>query len=403
MKNNKNLQKFIKLSVFVLAIFLIQTIANAQTPVRASYDSNPYQKDTKSENNWIWVGGNERTIYNPLDGGVLLKYTMTSQRNSDGCSGGAPREKQLFQQACFAHDTNYDAPFPLAGFPGYPNGGSTGQDISDYLFYNDMVLINENARAKNDGFTNFVNDSAAAGFYTAVVLGGNFRGKSEGKTILAKGGAVAVLNSGGYVMTLKVKWTAPDGTQKSNELSKPAGQTAVIPLSVGAKNIEIECWAVGGKTIFKKTYISPGMYAFTVGGTTLINSVSDGLKDDVRNNVNSTFKGKDTPEGERTIKFFNEAGYVAEMVITYFVNQNINGTKILMPKTIVTDKITAGVSRSVVIPKDIVTTTPIQVYIRGYGTTKNDVFSTTVGTDFNGEICYKAWGTIFSPQGGNCK
>jgi len=368
----------------------------------ASYDSNPYKQDTSRANNWEWVGGKERTIYNPLDGGVLLKYTMNSQGNADGCSAGVQREKTLFQQACFAHDTNHDAPFPLAGFPGYPNGGSTGQDISDYLFYKDMQLIVENGRAKNDAAVNFVNDSAAAFFYTAVVLGGQFRGRSEGKSVLAKGGVVAVMNAGIYVMTLRVKWTAPDGTRKTAELSKPAGQTAVIPLSIGAKNIEVECWAVGGTTIFTKKYDTPGMYAFTVGGTTLINNFEAGLKNDVRNDVNSTFKGKDTPEGERTIKFSHQAGYVAEMVVTYFAYQNISGTMTLMPKFIATEKITAGVSRSIVIPKDILKATPIQVSIRGYGTFKNDVFSTTVPTDFTGELCYKAWGSFGNPQGGKC-
>jgi hypothetical protein len=374
--------------------------------VRASYDSNPYVFDNTitNENKWKWTGAFPftRTIYNPLDGGILLKYTMDYQKNADSCSAGLPREKSLFHEACLGHDTNYDAPFPLAGFPGYPNGGSTGQDISDYLFYKDMQLINEKSRATNDGTTNFINDSAAAFFYSGVVVGGTFRGESSGKSILAKGGVVAVLNSGAYVMTLKVKWTAPDGVSRTAEVSKPAGQTAVIPLSIGAKNIEVECWAVAGTTIFTKKYNAPGMYAFTVKGTTLIHSFTDGLNNDVRNNVNSTFKGQTTTDAERTIKFKSEAGYVADMMVMYFVNQDIGGTKVPMPKTVATDKITAGVSRSIVIPKDIVTTKPIQVFFRGYGTVNNSFFAITVPTDFTGEHCFKAWGTIFSPQGGNC-
>ena len=278
---NKFNQYFLQISLLTLLMFFAQSLVNAQSPVRASYDSNPYTKI--SDTNFQWNGGTERTIYNPLDGGVLLKYTMTSQGNADGCSGGIKREKDLFQEACLAHDTNHDAPFPLAGFPGYPGGGSSGQEISDYLFLKDIQVINNNARAKNDGFTNFVNDSAAASFYAAVLLGGNFRGKSEGKTVLAKGGVVAVTNLGVYVMTLKVKWTDPNGVSRSAEISKPAGLTATIPLSIGAKNIEIECSAVAGKQIFKRSFSTPGMYAYTVSGTTLINSVADGLKNDARN------------------------------------------------------------------------------------------------------------------------
>ncbi len=247
------------------------------TAPRFSFESNPYVK--VKDNDWRWNGGHDRTIYNPLDGGVLLQYNFGSQGNSDGCSGpSAPREKELFQQACFAHDANYDAPFPLAGFPAYPNGKSTGQEISDYLFFKDMKLINDNARAKNNGLTNFINDSAANVFYATVTVFGTFRGTSDGKSILAKGGVIAVQNdSSVYNMTLKVTWNAPDGTARSAEVTKPVRTTAVIPLSVGATNIKAVCSADLGTTIFTKNFSGPGMYAYTVTGTTLIHDFKDGL------------------------------------------------------------------------------------------------------------------------------
>ena len=94
---------------------------------------------------------------------------------------------------------------------------------------------------------------------------------------------------------------------------------------------------------------------------------------------------------------------MADMTVMYFVNQNFGGTLVPMPKTVVTDKITAGVSKSINIPKDIAPNTKINVIIRGYGTTKNSVLSITIDPNFSGQKCYKAWGTIFSPQGGNCK
>ena len=388
------------LALLTLLIAFAQSPAQAQPPVRSSYDANLYQKDTTRSNNWIWVGGNERTIYNPLDGGVLLRYRTESVGNSDGCSGGAPREKALFLDAGLAHDANYDAPLGLARFPSYPNGGSIGQDISDYLFYKDIQFINNQARAGNGGFTNSINDTAADAFYAAVVVGGQFRGSSAGKQVLDTGGVIAVLNNGAYVLDLDVSWTAPDGSRKRANIRKPVGQTAIIPLSVNASNIEITASAVAGKQIFKRSQSQPGMYAFTVSGTTLINSVSVGLKNDLRNSANSTFKGREVAEEERAIVFSNQAGYVAEMFVTYFVNQNMGGAMVPMPKTLSSGKITAGISRSMVVPKDALPSMPIQVSVKGYGTTKGTVFSTTVPANFTGKRSYKAWGTIFNAQGG---
>src|SRR6185437_15855831 len=94
---------------------------------------------------------------------------------------------------------------------------------------------------------------------------------------LAKGGVIAVNNNGAYVMTMRVKWTGPDGTARTIDVTKPSGWTAVVPLSIGATNISVECWAVGGTSIFTKTYSGPGMYAFTVNGTTLVHSMNFGL------------------------------------------------------------------------------------------------------------------------------
>lgn len=382
----------LKSGLFLFVLLLIQAAANAQE--RASYDGNTYVE--AGTNNWRWNGGTTRTIYNPLDGGVFMKYTMTSQGNSDGCSGPSQeREKKLFREACFAHDTNYDAPFELAGFPKYPSGGSSGNDIADYIFYKDMQLINNNARAKNDGATNWINDSAADVFYTGVVLANEFRGYSTGKSILAKGGVIAVVNNGAYVMKLKVSWNGPDGVARSVEITKPVGQTAVVPLSVGATNIKAEAWAVAGTTIFTKSIARPGMFAFTVKGTTLIHSAQNGLENNARNNFYN-------PATERTIKFFNQAGYVAYMSITYFVNQNIGGVNAAMPKVAFSDKITAGVTKVIAIPKDLAPNTKINVTIRGVGTIKGEVFSTTVEPNFTGQKCFKAWGTIFDAQGGGC-
>jgi len=267
------------LSLFTVLIF--QLTAGAQAPVRASYDG-PLPFTQSGPNNWKWTGSKTptgettRTIYNPLDGGILLQYSAVIA-DSDGCSAGAPREKALYQQACFAHDTDYDAPFPLAGFPTYPDFGSIGQDISDFLLFKDMQVINNQPSDDSSSVTKFINDTAANTFYMGVQVGGTFRGSSVGKTVLKKGGVIAVVNKGVYAMTLDVTWNGPDGTPRSYSTSKTNGWAAVVPLSLGATNIRAVCKAVLGKTIFDKSWPGPGMYAYTVHGTTLINSVTDGL------------------------------------------------------------------------------------------------------------------------------
>jgi hypothetical protein len=291
MKMKRSSRIFLNVGMIILAVAASQALVRAQAPIRTSYDEgiDRFTDTGKGDSPWKWNGGDERTIYNPLDGGVLLKYKgMMTQGNSDGCSAGAPREKQLFQKACFAHDTDYDAPFPQAGFPGYPDGGSTGQDISDFLVYKDIQYINNAARAKTNGFTNSIDDTAADLFYTGVVLGGHFRGTNQSMKTLAKGGVIAVNNNGAYVMTMRVKWTGPDGTARTIDVTKPSGWTAVVPLSIGATNISVECWAVGGTSIFTKTYSGPGMYAFTVNGTTLVHSMNVGLTNTLQTHTNSS-------------------------------------------------------------------------------------------------------------------
>ena len=68
----------LKSGLFLFILLFVQAAANAQE--RASYDSNTYVE--AGTNSWRWNGGTTRTIYNPLDGGVFMKYTLTSQGNS---------------------------------------------------------------------------------------------------------------------------------------------------------------------------------------------------------------------------------------------------------------------------------------------------------------------------------
>lgn len=123
---------------------------------------------------------------------------------------------------------------------------------------------------------------------------------------------------------------------------------------------------------------------------------------DVGESTKTFFTGEKIEDGERGIKFNNQAGYVAQMAVVYYVNQTVNGVTTPMPKVLTTPKITAGFTRPLIIPTDIVADKPIVVSIKAFGTTDNTVYSTTVSTSFTGEVCFKAWGTIFKPAGGKC-
>jgi cytolysin (calcineurin-like family phosphatase) len=105
----------------------------------------------------------------------------------------------------------------------------------------------------------------------------------------------------------------------------------------------------------------------------------------------------------RSITFNNQAGYVAKMTVVYFVTQNINGTQIPMPKTLVTPALSLGLSNTVEIPRDNAKGMPISLVIEGIGTVKGKVLETTVPEAFNGNLCFKSWGTIFDAKGGPCQ
>ena len=113
----------------------LATVANIEF---ASFKINPYEKKAGVNKDYVWTGGApfERTIYNPLDGGVLLRYSQNIvQGDSDGCSNPFPDTyNAFFQQACFAHDTTYSAPFQLAGFPNYESDGSSTGRIWPIIF-----------------------------------------------------------------------------------------------------------------------------------------------------------------------------------------------------------------------------------------------------------------------------
>ena len=114
----------------------------------------------------------------------------------------------------------------------------------------------------------------------------------------------------------------------------------------------------------------------------------------------------DTSGNTRQIRFQNDAGYDAQMIITYFVDEVINGNKIPMMKTLTTGMINGlgGKFRLVTIPKNTSKGMPITISLQGNATVKNNVWSTTLPADFaaSPQPCFKVWGTALNPDGGKC-
>ena len=115
----------------------------------------------------------------------------------------------------------------------------------------------------------------------------------------------------------------------------------------------------------------------------------------------ATFFTGGTP-GPRSISFNNQAGYVAEMVVMYFQKQYIGGNFIDMPVVKTSGNISVGRTQHINVPLAI-SNQPIQVFIKGVGTIKKDIYGVTIPAKFSGNKCYKAYGTIFNAKGSTCR
>jgi hypothetical protein len=84
----------------------------------------------------------------------------------------------------------------------------------------------------------------------------------------------------------------------------------------------------------------------------------------------------------------------------------INGNTVPMPKTIVSGYINGlgGKFRMINVPKDTAPNMPITISLMGNATVKNGIFSTTLPANFPASPapCFKVWGTLFDPAGGQC-
>ncbi|MEK7802658.1 MAG: PLAT/LH2 domain-containing protein, partial [Pseudomonadota bacterium] len=105
------------------------------------------------------------------------------------------------------------------------------------------------------------------------------------------------------------------------------------------------------------------------------------------------------PTPKRSITFRNEAGFVAKMMVQYF---EAGPGCVLLPKFLFSDNIPVGQSKTLEIPNSA-PNMQVTVSLIGSGTVKDNFYSTSLDAGFSGNRCFKAWGTLFSPQGGNCQ
>lgn len=133
-------------------------------------------------------------------------------------------------------------------------------------------------------------------------------------------------------------------------------------------------------------------------GTGVVNAANA-----VNKEITNHITGGPTTPGSRSITFNNQAGYVAKMTVLYFMTETIGGTQIPMAKALSTPDISLGFSRPLEIPRNTAKGMPISVVIEGIGTVKGKVLETTVPEAFNGNLCFKSWGTIFDAKGGPCQ
>ena len=111
--------------------------------------------------------------------------------------------------------------------------------------------------------------------------------------------------------------------------------------------------------------------------------------------------GEPATDTSRTITFRNEGGFMATMVVQYFVDTKISGQTVPMMKTLSTPKMPVGQSSTVEIPKTTANL-KIIVFLIGTATTNDNFFTEQIDSGFTGNKCFKAYNTFANPTGAKC-
>ncbi|HRH44619.1 MAG TPA: hypothetical protein PKY82_23485 [Pyrinomonadaceae bacterium] len=215
-------------------------------------------------------------------------------------------------------------------------------------------------------------------------------------------------NNSGYAASLKITYYDKDNagndvakTINTNDIEVTQTDTIEVPQGTSLTPVKIEfrnSW--NGYKTFSTMNASAnftGELCYKVEGTTFAPTAA--TCDDTVG---------DTSGKTRQIRFQNDAGYDAQMIVQFFVDEVINGQKMAMPKTLTTGMINGlgGKFRLVSIPTNTSKGLGISVVIQGNATIKgNDgIFATTLPEDFaaSPQPCFKVWGTALNPSGGKC-
>lgn len=207
-------------------------------------------------------------------------------------------------------------------------------------------------------------------------------------------------NNSAEIVQLEVTY---DNTEvlKTGQLIVTQAESLEIPPSKTTSPIKVNIQRVNGDGTVNKVLKSINVpYSFK---GELCYKLEGGLDDGAFSTCDDVVG--DTSGDVRKIKFRNDSGFDAEMIVTYFQNELMNGVSIPLSKSITTGMLTGlGKVRTVAIPVTTSKGMPVVVSFKASATVKNDVWSTILLGDFtdNPQPCFKVWGTLFSPQGGKC-
>jgi hypothetical protein len=264
----------------------------------------------------------------------------------------------------------------------------------------DMDGTNRNLKQTNISLSNFDSDCYK-------VWGDAVYPKVSPCSLNPSARKIKLWNNSGFISTLSVTYYDKDQSGKdvgktvsTNRLQLTQTETIEVPNGTSPTPVKISIYNnYTGKKVLEAT--APANYTgelcYKVEGTGFAPTAA--TCDDTVG---------DTSGETRQIRFQNEAGYDAQMIVTYFVDEVINGQKMVMPKMLSTGMINGlgGKFRLVTIPKNTSKGMPITIALQGNATVKgNDaIFSTTLPADFaaSPQQCFKVTGTLFDPSGGKC-
>lgn len=236
-----------------------------------------------------------------------------------------------------------------------------------------------------------------------------FSPKTSPCSVSGSARTIKLKNNAGYPASMVVTYYDKDQTGKdlattvsTNTIEVLQSESIEIPQGTSPTPIRIAFrnqWN-GNKTFFTMTASAnfTGELCYKIEGTTFAPTAA--TCDDTVG---------DTSGDTRQIRFQNDAGYDAQMLVMYFEDQDIGGgVKAPMIKTMATGYINGlgGKFRLVTLPKNTSKGQPITIYLHGNATVKGKdaIFTTQLPADFaaSPQPCFKVTGTLFDPSGGKC-